>query len=54
MTTIEITIVILLLLMGVPDLCRKLGRPALAYAVFILFGLVLEIGRASCRERVST
>ena len=27
--------------MGVPDLCRKLGRPALGYPVFVLIGLVV-------------
>ena len=39
--TVEAVICILLLLMGVPDLCRKLGRPALANAFFVVFGILL-------------
>lgn len=41
MSAIEIIIVLLLLFMAVPDLCRKLRRPALAYSVFVLFGVAL-------------
>lgn len=41
MNSIETVICLLLLFMAVPDLCRKLGRPALANAIFVLFGLVL-------------
>jgi Na+:H+ antiporter len=40
MNTIEIVICLILLFMAVPDLCKRLGRPALAYSVFILFGFV--------------
>jgi len=42
MNTIEVLICLILLLMAVPDWCRKLRRPALAYSVFILFGVALE------------
>lgn len=28
--------------MAVPDLCRKLGRPALVFSMFVLFGLLLR------------
>ena len=38
---IEVIIVLLLLFTAVPDLCRKLRRPALAYSVFVLFGCLL-------------
>lgn len=41
MNNIEVIIFLLLLFMAVPDLCRKLRRPALAYSVFVLFGLGL-------------
>jgi Kef-type K+ transport system membrane component KefB len=41
MNNIETIICLILLFMGVPDLCRKLGRPALANAFFVLFGLAL-------------
>ncbi|HYG34463.1 MAG TPA: cation:proton antiporter [Clostridia bacterium] len=41
MNSIEVIIVLLLLFMAVPDLCRKLNRPALGYPVFVLFGLLL-------------
>lgn len=40
MNNIEILIFLLLLFMGVPDLCRRLRRPALAYPIFVLFGLL--------------
>lgn len=41
MNHIEIIIVLLLLFMAVPDVCRRLQRPALAYAVFVVFGVLL-------------
>ena len=41
MNNIETIICLILLLMAVPDLCRKLGRPALANAAFVVFGLAL-------------
>ncbi len=41
MTSIETIICLMLLLMAVPDLCRKLGRPALANVCFVVFGLAL-------------
>jgi Kef-type K+ transport system membrane component KefB len=41
MHDIEAIIVLLLLFMTVPDLCRKIRRPALAYSAFVLFGLGL-------------
>src|ERR1035437_6642109 len=42
MSDIEVIICLILLLMAVPDVCRKLGRPALAYSFFVLFGLLLN------------
>ncbi|HEY9174226.1 MAG TPA: cation:proton antiporter [Verrucomicrobiae bacterium] len=41
MNHVEIIVCLLLLFMAVPDLCRKLGRPALAYAAFIVLGVLL-------------
>src|SRR5258708_7465632 len=41
MNSIETIICLILLLMAVPDLCRKLGRPALANVLFVAFGLAL-------------
>jgi Kef-type K+ transport system membrane component KefB len=41
MNSIETIICLILLLMAVPDLCGKLGRPALANVCFVLFGLAL-------------
>jgi len=41
MNSIETIICLILLLMAVPDLCGKLGRPALANVGFVLFGLAL-------------
>lgn len=38
MSDIEVIIGLLLLFMTVPDLCRKLGRAALVFSVFVLFG----------------
>ncbi len=43
MNNIETIICLLLLLMSVPDVCRKLGRPALANVLFVVFGLVLGL-----------
>jgi Kef-type K+ transport system membrane component KefB len=42
MSAIETIICLILLLMAVPDACRKLGRPALANVCFVVFGLALE------------
>lgn len=42
MNNIETIICLILLLMAVPDVCRKLGRPALANVCFVLFGFALE------------
>jgi Kef-type K+ transport system membrane component KefB len=42
MNSIEMVIILLLLCMGVPDLCRRFNRSALSYPGFILIGLVLE------------
>jgi Kef-type K+ transport system membrane component KefB len=41
MNPIEILILLILLFIGVPDLCRWLRRPALVYPVFVLFGLAI-------------
>jgi len=41
MNSIETIICLILLLMAVPDLCGKLGRPALANVGFVVFGLAL-------------
>jgi trk system potassium uptake protein TrkH len=41
MNNIEIIISLLLLFMAVPGACRWLGRPALVYPAFVLFGLTL-------------
>ena len=41
MNAIEIIILLILLFMGVPDLCRLLGRPSLAFPIFVLFGLIV-------------
>jgi len=41
MSNIEIIICLLLLFMAVPDFCRKLGRPALAFSAFAIFGIAL-------------
>jgi Kef-type K+ transport system membrane component KefB len=48
---IEVIIVLLLLVMAVPDFCRKIRRPALAYSIFVLFGILL--GRV-VNEEVAT
>lgn len=41
MNAIEIIIILLLLVLAVPDVCRRLGRPALANAGYVLFGVGL-------------
>lgn len=41
MDSIETIICLILLLMAVPDLCLKFGRPALANIFFVIFGLAL-------------
>jgi len=41
MNDIEVIIALLLLFMAVPDVCRRLGRPALAFPAFVVFGIVL-------------
>lgn len=39
MSQLEVIIVVLLLLMSIPDLCRRFGRQALTFLVYILFGV---------------
>lgn len=39
MRPLEIVVLVLLLLMGVPDLCRLLRRPALVYPVYVVIGM---------------
>lgn len=41
MSNIEVIICLVLLFMAVPDVCRKLGRPALVFSAFVVFGFVL-------------
>ena len=41
MTSIELLVVLLLLVMAVPDVCTWLRRPALAYPAYVCFGLVV-------------
>ena len=41
MTSIELLVVLLLLVMAVPDACSWIGRPALAYPAFVCFGLMV-------------
>lgn len=41
MNGIELLIILLLLFMAVPDLCRLARRPALIYPAFVVFGLLL-------------
>lgn len=40
-SNIEVIICLVLLFMAVPDFCRKLGRPALVFSAFVLFGMLL-------------
>lgn len=41
MNNIEFIICLVLLFMAVPDVCRKLRRPALAFSAFAVFGILL-------------
>ncbi len=41
MNNIEVIICLVLLFMAVPDVCRKIGRPALAFSAFVVFGVLL-------------
>jgi Kef-type K+ transport system membrane component KefB len=41
MNNIEVIICLVLLFMAVPDVCRKLKRPALAFSAFAVFGILL-------------
>jgi Kef-type K+ transport system membrane component KefB len=41
MNEVHAVIVLLLLFMAVPDLCRKIRRPALIYSAYVVFGVVL-------------
>ncbi len=41
MNDIEVIIVLLLLFMAVPDVCRRLGRPGLVFPAFVVFGMAL-------------
>jgi len=40
--TIEIFIALLLLFMAVPDVCKKLARPALVFPMFVVVGITLR------------
>jgi Na+:H+ antiporter len=40
-TSIELLVLLLLVVMAVPDVCTWLGRPALAYPFFVCFGLAV-------------
>lgn len=42
MNNIEIIVCLILLFMAVPDACRLLGRTALIFSAFVIFGLLLE------------
>jgi Kef-type K+ transport system membrane component KefB len=42
MNTVEAIIFLILLFMAVPDVCRHVGRPALIYSAFTLFGVLLS------------
>ncbi len=41
MTSIELLVILLLLVMAVPDACAWLGRPELAYPAFVCFGILV-------------
>lgn len=41
MTPVELLIGIILLLLAVPDLCERSGRPALLYTVYLVVGLLI-------------
>jgi Kef-type K+ transport system membrane component KefB len=40
-TSIELLVVLLMLVMAVPDLCAWIGRPALSYPAFVCFGVMV-------------
>jgi len=42
MSNIEVIICLVLLFMAVPDVCKKVGRPALVFSAFVLFGLLIN------------
>jgi Kef-type K+ transport system membrane component KefB len=42
MTPVELVIVLVLLLLAVPDVCEKMGRPAMAYTIYILAGVLVR------------
>jgi Kef-type K+ transport system membrane component KefB len=41
MTSIELLVLLILAVMAVPEVCSWLGRPTLAYPMFVCFGLVV-------------
>lgn len=41
MTSVELVICLLLLLLAVPDLCERIGRPALAYTCYLAVGVLI-------------
>jgi Kef-type K+ transport system membrane component KefB len=41
LNNVEVIVFLLLLFMGVPDVCRKLGRPGLGFPIFVIIGLLL-------------
>ncbi len=41
MTTVEVFILVILLLLAVPDLCARIRRPALLYTVYLAVGLAI-------------
>lgn len=43
MNSIETVICLILLFMTVPDMCRKIGRPAMVNAAFVVFGFALGL-----------
>ena len=41
MTTVEVFILVILLLLAVPDLCARVRRPALLYTIYLMVGLLV-------------
>jgi len=41
MNSVETIIAVILLLMGIPEQCNKMGRPALVYSAYVIFGLFI-------------
>jgi hypothetical protein len=41
-SNIEVIICLVLLFMAVPDFCKRLGRPSLAFSAFVLVGISLN------------